>query len=139
MKIIWGEPKLELTKAERKGGLRALQAIRDLFGPKGENWIKGDFRSERENNLGEVFETFCLIGAVQEVDGRYEDVARLAIALVLPKVELRELIEGPNGDGLENADDIEGSIIDFNDSKKVRWADIKGVLNRAKKFLEKGL
>lgn len=135
-------PRLVIPAGEKAGVLAALQDIRNLFGKNGQNWITGqehlhiepkDRHPETGEQLRQAFDGYCLIGGVREVDGRYENAARLAIAFAIAERE-----------GLLNEDDEpevnagiltdENTIIDFND-RDASWDDIKAVLTRAKQLV----
>lgn len=76
MEFLNFAPRLIIRAKDKPKVLKTLAEIRSLFGLKGENWIKGDLK---ESDLETGINSFCLVGAVQEADGRYEEAARAAI------------------------------------------------------------
>lgn len=134
----------------KPGALKALDDIRSLFGLKGQNWItgtevehyeKGDEHPETGKTLTRTFDGYCLIGSIRKINGRYEGIARAAIALAI--LEYRELrkdkLDGVTDE--EGGSDLQDELLDtefitsYNDDEAT-WKDISAVLKRAKKLVQ---
>lgn len=100
--------------------IKCIDAIQELFGPGGKYWIKGKYHLSQDG-----VDKFCLVGASQKANGPYEGPARLAIALAIDERAR-----------LEHAANSENVIITFNDKEPTKWADVKKVLNRARKIVQ---
>lgn len=124
---------IKATAAQKRGALKALDAITELFGPKGEYWVQGNY------HILEVgFEAFCLSGAFNKVDGQHEALARAAISVAIVKLygpQLRE--DGALNIASTNGKDVaaERTIVVFNDWYGTVWSDVKAVLMHARKLL----
>lgn len=130
---------LVIPKGEKTGALKAISDIRKLFGPKGENWIRGaehrrvlrKVHSRTGQVIQKQFDTFCLIGGIKHVDGKYENAARTAIALAIHEfTKSLDLDEAADTGDKNRARSI---IVNFNDStgKNRGWPAVKKVLARA--------
>lgn len=134
---------IKATKAQKRGALKALDAIEDLFGKGGKHWVQGNYHT-----LDQGFDAFCLSGAFNKVDGRHEALARVAISLAIFELYPRA-VEEDTGDTPETVTDevindgavhpvaegSDGLIVQFNDLYDTRWSDVKKVLRRARKLL----
>jgi hypothetical protein len=151
------EIKLYVAEKDKPGVLACLDAIRGLFGPKGEHWIAGeehhvlqagkDEHPVTGKTLQKDFDQFCLIGAVYEVNGRYEHAARAAISYAIMDVQGRLKFEyddcnesystADGNDPAYVADKLDdpGTITDYNDDNG--WNEVKVVLKRAKELVRR--
>jgi hypothetical protein len=138
---------VDFSAKEKDAALKSLAKVRGLFGKNGKNWMKGE-----ENGLhpetGE--ETYCLIGALKEVDGTGQVLAAVAVLAAingqksLERVVLGRIEEDDINTDLTNGDDIErllgekalDSIPDFNDDRARGYEDISRVLTKAEKMLK---
>lgn len=130
-------PELRVPVKEQPKLIRVLDDIQALFGKGGVNWIQGAEKVAREVN-DKTFDAFCLVGALKEIDGPYEDAARAAISLAILE---RDVLEPDNENDpfepVENAlSDTEDTIIDFNDAGDRTWAEILKVLKRARALVQ---
>lgn len=126
-KFIERGTRLSIPKKDKKGTLRTLDAIRALFGPKGQNWMQGEYK-QTEKRDGRDIHTFCLVGAAREVDGKYENQAHAALAVAM---------ELHFGDELGDSGDAEDVIVRGNDDYAASWSDIRKVIEKAKRLVEK--
>lgn len=87
-----GEVRFVVSAKYKAGAIKALDAIRALFGKNGQNWITGDMHLSLDKGelhpktykpLRQAFDGYCLIGGVRAVDGKYEAIAQIAIALAI--------------------------------------------------------
>lgn len=131
------------------GGCKALDDILMLFGPGGKNWIKGEehehYAAGETREVGrqvtvltKAFDGFCLIGGVKKVDGAYEGIARVALALAIAqydKATAKRLGAYQDPDEIKDQLVDEGVVTNFNDAKKVKFADICKVVILAKKLV----
>lgn len=142
--------KLDLTQVQKKGAVKALDAIEDLFGPKGAYWVKGDYSTEvftdrLGNGLDDAMNAFCLSGAAAEANGKYEPIARAAITLAINKLFPQFIdqetfpLEISRGESSEDGcgDGTDESIIRFNDNNKTSWEQVTRVMKEARKLVEK--
>lgn len=130
-KYIERGPRLVIPKKDKKGVLRTLDAIRALFGKKGENWIQGDFKDKRRTRDGKDIHTFCLVGAARQANGKYEPQAHAALALAM---EQHFADDHFDVDDDESADTV---IIRGNDEFASSWGDIAAVIKKAKALVAK--
>lgn len=117
------------TKAQKRGGLKVIDRLEELFGPKGKYWMKGSYHTVQEG-----MDSFCLSGGLNKIDGEHEAVARAAISLAIAELfPLRGLRTAPG----ELSDMLGGDevITSFNDDEYVKWADVRKVLGRARQLL----
>lgn len=105
------------TKKDQRGTVATLQRVRTLLTPR-ENWIKGSM----ENDKG----GFCLLGACDEVDGPFGDLATAVIGNVID----------PNKASWGYASRRD-SIIKYNDEPKRSHAVILEFLDRCIREAEK--
>lgn len=128
----------------KAGALKALDDILMLFGPGGRNWItgdghlkfeKGDLHPVTNKEIRQAFDGFCLIGAVEKVDGAYEGIARLAIAWTIAEREKLVDLDDPYyaDESVDVLTDAE-TITKFND-EQTRFKEIKAVVVAAKKLV----
>ena len=129
---------LTIPQKAKAGILKTIDAIRDLFGPHGEHWMLGEehatfYEGDEHPNTGKILkdrlDMFCLLGAVKDVSGPFEDDARLALALA---------IDENFGDDydLNSEIDHEEVITSYNDTTDGGWRDILKVIKKAKKLVE---
>lgn len=117
-------PQLVIPAADKPGIIAALDAIRALLGNKGQNWITGEEHDVNEDGVDQ----YCLFGAIQGVDGKYEQAAQLVITLaVLERDDDLDVTESTIGS--------KDTITDFNDFQ-AQWKDIKDVIARAKQLVQ---
>jgi hypothetical protein len=138
----------KLQLEEKQGALKALADISNLFGENGEHWTQGSYKETYnpgevnpitpEEKLTREFNRYCLVGGIREVDGTYEYLARVAIAVAIGEGAEQVILpaEDIDEDRYENDTDLEGSIISFNDRESTEWPDIQRVLTEAKELLE---
>jgi hypothetical protein len=156
VKVVPAQVRLAISADLKKGTIQALDDIKALFGPGGSNWIKtqehirlkkGDYIGniqpwKKGQEVQKAFDGFCLMGGIRKVDGRYEHIARLALTLAIKDAitesnkRLAKNQLDPD-DVLNDIDDGGDAIVDFNDSEKTTWKDIKRVLARAKQLVKK--
>lgn len=150
MKILVKNNKgtIQLNLKEKQAGLATLKKMRALFRD-GAAWIQKD---EKQYDEAKGFDTFCLVGAAHEADGKGEALARLAIASAITRNmrvddafgyhaidELEE--EKPISWGTDSISyyNFEDTITGYNDKETRRWRDIKGVLDRAEALIKGGV
>lgn len=147
---------LVIPEKEKPAVISTLGEIRKLFGPQGQYWIRGSMNetSTYNDTRGMEFEKqmdmFCLVGGVKKVDGKSEYPARLAISLAIDEwMVKRDVYDDGWSDG-DTAESVreetlgnlstptgqETAIINFNDDH-ADWDDVKWVLSRAKKLVQK--
>lgn len=131
-------PRLRLNQKAKTGTLATLTAIKNLFGPAGENWIKG-----AEHRTINDIHKYCLIGAVKEVNGAYEGIAHAAISLAIMHLFPDLVTYGEYSPyGVEEAVTDEGTVTEFNDRRRsgkkkgTSWADTKRVLAKARQLVQ---
>ena len=133
-----------VTVKERKQAVKCLEESLGLFGPKGENWIQKDEKSNRTDKEGKVIDTYCAIGAVHEADGPGEALASaalgLALGLVLDAIDMAEYTGDYSSDGTDFLrEKAEGYIPSVNDDQMTNFTTIsKGFKLAIKKLQEKG-
>lgn len=115
-----------IQDSEKAGTLETINAIQQLFGRGGKNWIK-DYFKDVEDGITKV----CLAGAAQETNGRYENAARAAISFAIAEIEGTDLMKHGAENFLADVD----AIINFNDKKTTTWKDVLKALNRARKIV----
>jgi hypothetical protein len=146
--LVQDRPRFVVPASMKPGALKTLDDILMLFGPGGENWIKGmehrsydvgDWDSYNRREVTKAFDAFCLIGGVQEVDGAYEGIARLAISLAVIQYDGATARKAAKWSVDTFVDCVaDGEVIpDFNDLKSVKFADIKAVVRLARKLVLK--
>lgn len=121
-------PRLAIPAKHKKGTLRTLDAIRELFGPKGEYWIQGEEEREETGRDGRDIVKYCLIGAAHKANGPYEGYAEAALALAMAE----EL-----GIEVDEVFDTEDTIVNGNDEYDRKFGTIAKVIRNAKKLVEK--
>lgn len=114
---------LTMTAEAKAGTLKALSAIRKLFGTNGENWIQGEERRTRGN-----IHQFCLVGAAKEADGAYERAAHVAIAVAISR-SYENIVATPRR---LSQDTI---IVNYNDGENTTWRDVLAILKSARQLV----
>lgn len=116
---------LELTKTERVGVKKTLEKIlAKLRNPK--NWVQEKLEIKNEET-GEF--QYCLIGAVQNVDGPYENLTQAYMLINPPKGWEFDLDSGiseiVNGGKLSDfVNELEEEITEFNDHGRTTHKEI---------------
>ena len=125
------EVTVKATKRMKQGALKALDAIEELFGPKGKYWVKGNYHTAEQG-----FDAFCLSGAFNKVDGRHEALARAAISVAIAELfpSRTDKLWEPE-DWSPEAVAEEDTITSFNDSNYTKWSDVRKVMKRARQIL----
>ncbi len=106
----------KLTEKQVEGVVATLTKIRNLFGRKGEHWIKG----EEADGMG----NFCLLGARKEIDGRHERLASDLLNLAATKDDV--------------VDRLYYRYVDVNDNQETTFEDIKALISKAKRLAKSG-
>lgn len=137
---------LALTKTEKAGTIKTLDAIQSIFGKNGEHWIQGGYLSYESKNWDGDFEDekavealhptdkygpltgACLVGAARVANGKYEPLAYLALSLAITENDAFYLTHKSY---------LEDSITEFNDNHDTEWADVKKVIAKAKRVVAK--
>ena len=107
----------KLTEKQVEGVVVTLTKIRNLFGPKGEHWIKG----QESDGLG----NFCLLGARYEANSKYNDLASDLLILAATKDS-------------DTAERSYYTYVDVNDAPETTFEDIKKLISKAKKLAKSG-
>jgi len=142
-----------------KDALSAIDKIKNLLGDK-DRWIKGALAEDNDGDTEvESGTRFCLLGAINRVDGPSEDVVKLAIALAAQKLfpercndglsEVEGLLYDLENDSYsdelpgffdENGEiDIghleDAAVFNFNDDDATTHADVMAVIEQGRKNL----
>lgn len=113
--------KLRFNELEKQDGSKNLRAARALF-KKGKNWITG----QRVKGVGEDA-SYCLLGAIEQVNGSGANIARRAIRLALGRESARTVF----------AFDHTALIWDYNDREAVVYSDISKLIDKALRRLRR--
>lgn len=119
-----------MFKSEKKksGTLKAFQKIRALLSDKN-SWMKGDFEGERTDKKGNVLnETYCLLGAVNHIDGPFEDVVKAVMVAQLNPDEVES-----NEDALHYEEE---EVMSFNDATNRKHSEILNFLDNCIKVVK---
>lgn len=116
---------LELTKTERVGVKKTLEKIlAKLRNPK--NWVQEELEIKNEET-GEF--QYCLLGAVQNVDGPYENLTQAYMLMNPPKGwefdldnGISEIVNGGNLSDFVN--ELGEEIAEFNDHRRTTHKEI---------------
>jgi len=119
---------MSTTAVDPRRVAQCLLAARNLFGPTGRWWIKGDLK--REDDVKPNMYGYCAAGAIREVEGFSDEernAAELALAELISKGEddyyLSDLRKSP--------DFAEEIIFNNNDDEDTTFADVRGWFTRA--------
>jgi len=136
MKIITAPKlKLELNKTEAKGIRKVYKEMLNIL-KSPDDWMQGEFKYEKYYNDTDTAVDgyrYCVIGAAQEVDGRYEDLAKVFMLLnppsgwdfATPAEDDRYEDDGYELDSLQDLSEFgEDEAISFNDNSGTRHKDV---------------
>lgn len=139
------------TKKQQKGILSTLKKIRKTIETP-DKWIKGELEDTKyDSDDNEVGYGYCAVGAVNEVDGPFEDDTLRTLVLSLTgkfalkdwKSYLSVVTEDDGlydlGDFLEEAEERQGAIFDFNDDSSTKHSQVLALIDRASRNVEKAL
>jgi len=108
----------EFNRDERRSAAKTLRGVLTLFGPRGENWVKNNYKATSVID-GDLVTKACLVGAIEKVDGPGEWIAQQALLAQITKSYKGEF------DTLE----------EFNDDQETKFSNIKNLVVRAIKNL----
>lgn len=103
---------------------QCLLRARDLFGPTGRFWIKGELMREDDRKPGMY--DYCAAGAIQNVEGftvAEKNAAKIALAELIAKTEGLDDYRDDFGDDLVWAE--EGVIFEANDNVNTTFNDVR--------------
>ncbi len=101
-----------------------------------DKWTKGEYESpayDEDDNV--VGTSFCLVGALNHIDGEYEEQATQALAAkILTKSDVQLRIDEDAWDKYS----LEDVVIEFNDHKERTHRQVLSLLQRTKKAVLEG-
>jgi hypothetical protein len=103
-----------------------LLASRNLFGPTGRFWTKGELKIEDEVKRG-MFD-YCAAGAIRNVPGFTDDerwAAERALAELISKESDYSLLDDYDADEVPGIAAVEEVIFDANDNEDTTFADVR--------------